>query len=277
MSSPANDQWTPGIVLADRYEVRVPVDSGGMGEVYLGFDTRLQQYVALKRVVPQLRHDPEAHAALLAEARRLADISHPNIPRVLDVPPHNGERFVVMDYVDGRTLRVCLHAPLAPRRTLEIVIQIAEALAAAHEHGIVHCDVKPSNVVLTRRGQVKVLDFGISRYFARTAADADTRTDHGPATELAPVSSASVDAIQGTEGYIAPEVLRREPFDGRADLFALGVVAYECLTGQHPFVGVDAHDPRDRVLPHEPARVSTLNPRVPGAFERAVSKLLAKH
>jgi len=249
-----------------RYSVRARVGAGGMGEVYLADDTRLKRVVALKRLAPRLQSDPHYRRHFLKEAERASQLSHHHIAGIYDVLEERGETFLVMEYVEGRTLRHAMRSPLGVDRARTVARQAAEALAEAHRKGIVHLDIKPENIMLTPQGEVKVLDFGLAMRLHVTAADAPT------------VSMDSMESVGGggTPGYTAPEVLLRRQADRRADIFSLGVVLYEMLARRHPFAGPTVAAINDRILHETPLPLGRLDPEVPADLERTVARMLAK-
>jgi serine/threonine-protein kinase len=246
-----------------RFAVRARLGAGGMGEVYLAEDTVLKRRVALKRVPPALHSDPQYRQRLLKEAERASGLDHEHIAAIYDVLEADGDAFVVMEHVEGVTLRDRMREPLSIEEGVSLAAQCAEALAAAHEKGIVHYDIKPENIMLTPKGRVKILDFGIAR--------------HLPAPDR-PTTSESTDEgrFRGTPAYMAPEALLGRAPDARADLFSLGVVLYEALAGRHPFLDETFAATTDRILHETPAPLGELNRQVPPELERIVSALLAK-
>jgi predicted Ser/Thr protein kinase len=204
------------------YVIKSQIARGGMGVVFCAEDTRLGREVALKAIAPELASDDRMRERLRREARAAAALSHPAIATVYALEEADGELFIASEYVPGHTLREeLLHGPLSPLRALETARGIAGALAAAHAHGIVHRDLKPENVVRRDDGQVKVLDFGLARTIAADSAATRTLLTAGG-------------AVLGTPGYMAPEQLRGEPVDRRADVYAFGVLLHELVTGRRP-------------------------------------------
>ncbi len=210
------------------YVIRSEIGRGGMGIVFYAEDVRLGRGAALKAVAPELARDPRMRERLRREARAAAALSHPAIATVYALEELEGDLFVASEYVDGRTLREEIEGgPLPPAAALEAARAIAGALAAAHAAGIVHRDLKPENIIRRGDGQLKVLDFGLARELHAHAGTAQTRlTVAGQAP--------------GTPGYMAPEQLRGDPGDTRADVFAFGVLVYELATGHHPYDDGDA-------------------------------------
>ena len=265
-----------------RFAIRTLLGKGGMGEVYRADDTRLNRPVALKRIAPALRADETYRRRFLKEAERASQFTDQHIAGIYDVFEEAGEIFLVMEYVEGRTLRDRLRRQpdgpsaaaaaspaggkaLGTDEFLNIATQCSEALVAAHSHGIIHCDIKPENIMLAAEDRVKVLDFGV----ARRAPAVDQNTTVDSLTTL-PGSSG------GTPAYMAPEILLQKDFDSRADIFSLGVVFYEALTGQHPFAAAGLMATCNRVLHETPAPPSQLNPMVAAGLDGIVARMLAK-
>lgn len=225
-----------GSLLEDRYQVRRLIARGGTATVYEGLDERLERPVALKIMHPHVADDPSFVARARREAKSAARLHHPNVVAVLDQGhTADGVLYLVLEYVDGPTLRdvVAHEAPMTPRRTLDLLIPVLRGLTQAHRIGLVHRDVKPENVLLTRGGQVKVADFGLTR-----AVD-----EHTTST-----------TVMGTVGYAAPELVGDGPVDQRSDVYAVGIMAYEMLTGSRPYTGTalqvaTAHVSRDVPAP----------------------------
>ena len=241
--------------------------AGGMGEVFLADDTRLDRRVAIKFLIGE--PDEHARKRILQEARSAAALDHPNICAIYEVgsDPVVGD-FIVMQYVEGETLAALLkRGPLVPARAMEIVERVASALVAAHARGIVHRDLKPQNVIVTAAGDVKLLDFGVAKRLADGAANAEART-----------SSALTypGAVVGTPAYMSPEQIRSEPADVRSDLFALGCVLYECLTGRRAFWGATSQDVFAQVLQAHPAPPSEFSGAVTPAHDAIVARLMQK-
>jgi serine/threonine protein kinase len=236
------------------FEVLAPLASGGMGEVYRARDLHLGREVALKVLPDAFASDPSRLARFEREARAAAALNHPNVLAVFEVsadrPP-----YVVFELLSGRTLRMLLGRPLGVPRAVDYAAQIAEGLAAAHEKGIVHRDIKPENLFVTGEGRVKILDFGI-------ATRADEPEGDAPPTLTAP------GAVIGTAGYMAPEQVRGEPVDGGADIFALGAVLYEMLTGRRAFSRETAVDSITAILHDEPPAVERSCPTCPRVWRR---------
>jgi len=244
-----------------RFVIAEKLGQGGMGEVYRAEDTRLKRTVALKRLSPHLRTDPLYRRRFEEEAERASRLSDAHIAAVHDVIEEQEEIFLVMEFVEGRTLRERLQQAMSLEQFFGIAEQCVQALAVAHGQGIVHCDIKPENIMLTSEGQVKILDFGVAKRLPRS--DQSTTVDRQG-------------TIYGTLGYMAPEVLLEKTPDGRADIFSLGVVFYELLTGQNPFIAESFMETSDRIRREVPAPIHTFNSRVSDDLEKLVRRAMAK-
>ncbi|HSC27380.1 MAG TPA: protein kinase [Vicinamibacterales bacterium] len=254
-----------------RYEIVARLGAGGMGEVYRARDTRLGRDVALKVLPAGVASDAERLARFEQEARAVASLNHPNIVTLHSVEDEAGIRFLTMELVDGHGLDTCVAAGGLPiEQVLEIGLALAEALAAAHEHGIVHRDLKPANVMVTDDGRVKVLDFGLAKLAASGPAADVAET----ATAVAPVSGTG--QMLGTVPYMSPEQVRGEPVDARTDLFALGVLLYELTSGRRPFDGATLGVIGSAILTGTPAPLASLRVDVPPDLERVIARCLEK-
>jgi len=258
----------PGTLLGP-YEILSALGAGGMGEVYRARDTRLGRDVALKFLPATERSAPEARERLRREARAASALNHPHICTIYDVGDHDGQPYIAMECLDGETLKTRVEGGrFEVDALLGAAIQIADALAAAHESGIVHRDLKPANLFLTRRGDVKVLDFGLAKMPGRSPANQATMA---PDPQLTSPGTAV-----GTVAYMAPEQARGEAVDARSDLFSLGVVLYELSTGRPPFAGATTAVTFDAILNRQPPPLREFNPALPASLERIVTRLLAK-
>ncbi len=261
---------TPGTRLG-AYEILAALGAGGMGEVYRARDNRLGREVALKVLPAAVSRDTERLARFEREARTVAALNHPNIVTLFSVEDAGEVRFLTMELVEGKSLDHEL-APggLPVPRVIELGIALADALAAAHEKGVVHRDLKPANVMLTKDGRVKVLDFGLAK-LAEAGTDLELTT---AATVATPLTGAGM--IAGTVPYMAPEQLRGEAVDARTDLFALGVVLYELASGRRPFAGETHADVSSAILRDTPQPLAGLRGDLPAEFARIVARCLEK-
>src|SRR5918995_1338606 len=245
------------------YRVVRPLGKGGMGTVLLAEDTRLGRQVALKTVSGADADTAYSRAQLLREARAAAALSHPNIAAVHDVLDDKGQVVIVFEYIEGDTLATRLEkGRLSLDSAIAIGLQLTEALRAAHDRGIIHRDLKPANIAIARDGVVKVLDFGIARTLPREAsADTNVRTTA---------------SFTGTIGYASPEQCLGQRADARADIFSLGVVLYEMLTGERPFPGREATTVVRAMLEREAPHVSTVVSGVPAHLDDLLSRALSR-
>src|SRR5262245_38615077 len=251
------------------YEIVSRLGAGGMGEVYLAEDLKLARKVAIKFLPPTLMADEEARRRLLREARAAAALDHPNICTIYEVGDEDGRSFIVMQYIEGETLAARIKRErLELSEALAIAIQVAEALQEAHQHGIIHRDVKPQNMMLTLRGQVKVLDFGLAKVVRERVVameEADT---------LSLMSTPG--AIMGTVLYMSPEQARGERLDVRSDIFSFGVMLYEMVAGRRPFEGASMSDVVAALLTAEPLPLRQHCAAAPAELERIAGRCLAK-
>jgi serine/threonine protein kinase len=254
------------------YEVEELIGAGGMGEVYRARDTRLRRAVALKVLPAEYSFDPEKVARLEREARMLAALNHPHIAAIHALEEWEGRQILVMELVEGQTLAKRLQkGPLSLEQTLDMAAQIADALDAAHKQGIVHRDLKPGNVMLTKAG-AKLLDFGLATLKRRGEKRVGAET-------AAPTESASITesgTILGTVPYMAPEQLEGRPVDARTDIWALGVMLYEMITGRRAFEGSSQASLIAAILTVQPAPLLTIQPLTPPLFDHVVKRCLTK-
>src|SRR5262245_14122992 len=260
---------SPGTRLGP-YQVTAPIASGGMGEVYRARDTRLSRDVAVKVLADDVSHHAELEARFREEARLLASVNHTNIVGIYDVGTVGDVSYVVFELVEGDTLRRRLGSGALPAGVaLGYARQIAEGMAAAHECGIVHRDLKPENLVITPRGQIKILDFGIAKARAVTAPGTD-------ADETVPAMTRP-GIIVGTVGYMAPEQLRGLVIDQRADIFAFGVILYEMLTGVRAFTGQSEVEVLSAILTQDVPNPAATNPAVPQTLGSIVQRCVERN
>jgi eukaryotic-like serine/threonine-protein kinase len=247
--------------VVGRFRIGERLGQGGMGEVYRAEDTKLKRTVALKRLAPALRADSLYRRRFLEEAERASRFSDAHVAAVYDVLEEKGEIFLILEYVEGQNLRQRLRQRLSLDEFFTIATQCAEALVSAHNDGIVHCDIKPENIMLAIGGKVKILDFGVAKHLPRS--DQSSTVDR-------------VGTFAGTPAYMSPEVLLERVPDGRADIFSLGVVFYEILTGQHPFLANSFVATTDRIRAETPASIRIFNHSVSRELEGLVNKAMAK-
>jgi serine/threonine protein kinase/Tol biopolymer transport system component len=257
------------------YRITGRLGSGGMGVVYEAQDLTLGRRVALKFLPPELAREASALDRFLLEARAASALNHPNICTIYAVEKEGDQSFISMELIEGQGLDTKLHSgPLPIDRLLDISIQLADAVDAAHAKGIVHRDIKPANIFLTTRGQVKVLDFGLAKL--TRVADVAPETV-GPTQDGLPTASlTSPGSTVGTVAYMSPEQARGEPLDARTDLFSLGTVIYQMATGSLPFSGNTSAVIFNGILERDPVPAVQLNPQVPTKLQEIIDKLLEK-
>ena len=248
------------------YRIIGKLGVGGMGVVYEAEDTRLPRRVALKFLSQELVGDPEASRRLQREADTIALLNHPNICTIYEIDEHDGGRFIAMERVNGQNLKLHMaRTALSDQEIVDIARQVALALQAAHEKGIVHRDIKPGNIMVGTDGVVKVLDFGLARRFMMP--ETGEVTMYGSTIPGRPL---------GTANYMAPERIAQGPLDPRSDLFSLGVVIYEMATGRLPFAGASPFETVTNIFDKAPVPLLALSPRRPAGLARVVERLLAK-
>jgi tetratricopeptide (TPR) repeat protein len=252
------------------YKIIALLGAGGMGEVYRARDTRLGRDVAIKVILAESARDPERVKRFEQEARAAGALNHPNVCAIYDLGTHDGSPFVVMELLEGETLRAKLETgPIPARKAIDYAAQVARGLAAAHEKGIVHRDLKPENLFVTRDGRVKVLDFGLAKLMRPEVL---APTGEKPIS----VTATEAGAIVGTVGYMAPEQVRGGGADHRSDLFALGAILYELLTGQRAFHGASYIETLHAILNLEPAALSASGRGIPPGLEPIARRCLEK-
>ena len=236
------------------YKLIKQVGHGGMGTVYLVYDTRLGRRAALKLLPSNLVNNPERVRRFQREARTASALNHPNIITIYDFGQESGRDYIVTEFVEGRTLREYIGRPdLTLNQILDVVIQVASALEAAHAAGIVHRDIKPENIMLRPDGYVKVLDFGLAKLTDVESGSDETKADDSPKSSDFETRTG---IVLGTANYMSPEQARGQKVDGRSDLFSLGVILYELITGKQPFRGETWHHTMVAITDAEPPPIA---------------------
>lgn len=252
------------------YQIKEPIGSGGMGEVYKAVDLQLGRVVALKTLPPARAADQDANRRFLREARAASILSHPSICTIYEVGQDGDLAYIAMQYVQGRTIEhILAKGPLPIEDALSYALDVADALDEAHKNGVIHRDIKPANIIVNERGLAIVLDFGL----AKQLASAETRAEESPT--LLQVTAAAV--IVGTIPYMSPEQVRQEAVDARSDIFSFGSMLYEMLAGKRPFDGPGKVETLHAILHQEPAPVSQVRPEVDGELDRIIGKALKKN
>ena len=256
------------------YRVLEKLGTGGMGIVYKAQDLRLERYVALKFLPDNLTNDAQALERFRREALAASALNHANICTVHDIGEQDGRPFLAMEFIDGETMRRHVNnKPLPIEEILNLGIQIADALDAAHAEGIIHRDIKPANIFVTKRGQAKVLDFGLAKLISKRDGDTEVSDSSHPGLEN-PISIVGV--ISGTPSYMSPEQIRGDDLDARADVFSMGLLLYEMATGHKAFPGSTGGVIIEAILSKSPVSVRSLNPDIPVELEAIINKAIDK-
>src|SRR6266702_1218086 len=259
-----------------RYEIRSKIGEGGMGEVYLAEDSKLDRKLALKILPSDVASNRNRMERFIREAKSAAALSHPNIAQIFEIGEHDGTHYIAMEFIEGQTLREKIHREHTElRRLLRFLQHAAEGLAKAHAAGIVHRDLKPDNLMITRDGHAKILDFGLAKLIERPPMSGGDSSQ--VATAVMPQHS-TPGAVMGTVGYMSPEQAQGKTteIDQRSDIFSFGCILFEAATGKKPFEAESVIKSLHMVVYEQPPRLADLNPSAPAELQRIIRRCLAK-
>jgi eukaryotic-like serine/threonine-protein kinase len=249
------------------YKILDPIGAGGIGELFRARDTRLGRTVAIRVVAPSIAADPAKRARFLEDARAAEALSHPNIAALYEIGEDQDALFLVFEFVPGETLKSAIAGrPMNPRRAIDLAVQIADALAEAHAHGVVHRDIRPGNILVTPKGNAKVLDFGLSAW-TRSGAERE---------QAATLVAGGTETTMAIAAYLSPEQVLGEALDQRTDVFSLAIVLFEMATGSLPFAGTSPAAVALRIVQAAPPIPSSLNPELPTELDAVLAKALSK-
>ena len=256
------------------YQITEKLGEGGMGVVYKARDTHLDRFVAIKVLPPEKVADPERKRRFVQEAKAASALNHPNIITIYDIDQSDGTDFIAMEYVAGKTLDQRIgHRGLRLNEALKYAVEIADALAKAHSAGIVHRDLKPTNIMVNEDGAVKVLDFGLAKLTEQIQGDESARR---PTMDAGGKPITDEGVIIGTVSYMSPEQAEGKKVDARSDIFSLGSVLYEMVTGQRAFQGTSKMSTLSAILHQEPKPVSGIAPAIPADLEKLINRCCAR-
>ncbi len=263
--------------LVSHYRIEKQLGAGGMGVVYLGVDTRLGRPVAVKFIKPELTRNPDRVARFFQEARAAAAVNHPSIAQVYDVGEFEGATFIVMEYVEGKTVRQLIAGrELDLLGAVEVAVQVAEGLARAHRAHIVHRDIKSDNIMVTSEGHAKILDFGLAKLLDQPADTVEAGTEAGPDKALT-VTQTLAGQVMGTPSYMSPEQARGQEVTPASDIFSLGIVIFEMVAGELPFKGDTPQQTIQAIAFDEARPVTVIRRNLPSELQRILSRCLRKN
>src|SRR5437660_9524564 len=263
-----------------RYEIRSQLGEGGMGEVYLAQDTKLERKVALKILPADVASNQDRMGRFVQEAKAAAALNHPNIAHIYEIDEVGGQHFIAMEFIDGQTLRECIDGrQTGLRKLLRYLQHVAEGLAKAHSAGIVHRDLKPENIMITRDGHAKILDFGLAKLIEPQGQESGRERELSSEIVTAVMALHSMPGVlRGTAGYMSPEQAqgKTSAVDHRSDIFSFGCILYEAATGRKAFAGVDLVETLNKIIREPVTPIRDLNPSAPSDLQRIVRRCLAK-